>query len=391
MSPRPAKSPAETLAEAVAQKQITPAEREIVLGFIDHRNTVRPTSRATQKRQTFQSVWICRELHKRRVTLETCGARDLLAVASRASCGDYTQNTRKTKVGAIKSIVKYINRFHRPITDLDLLADVQAGGIDKGRKVTLSLDEWDRVLNAPMSAKERATIAMMYDGYHRPREVLLLKWSDLHVNRNGHVEYEILFKTAKTRVIVQKGTTTAILEMWRQECGANYGDPTPIFPDRNGQMYKSTVYIRDLFDRLRRRLGLPGLVPSALRNTAITHDVEAGLPTSYICLRAWGEPYNDMINVYARPDSGRMQDEQHGKNGLDVVKIDLIGRHTRNVLLCPGCRKPNPHDAAFCYKCGRALTEEAMSETKQIKDLLTPERVQEMIRREVAALRQPGV
>ena len=188
-------------------------------------------------------------------------------------------------------------------------------------------------------------IAMLYDGYHRPREILLLQWSDLRVNQSGHIEYEITFKTEKTRTIVQKGTTTAVLEMWRQECGANYGDDTPMFPDRGGRPYKSTTVLRDLFARLRR-----------LRNIAITHDVEAGLPTSYICLRAWGEPYNPMINVYARPDSGRMQEELHGKNGLDVVKIDSIGRHTRNVRLCPACQKPNPHDAMYCYKCGRALT-----------------------------------
>lgn len=355
MDPTP-RSAREYLNWQAAAGVIAPAERDILIEFIDHRNAVRPTGKATQKKQAFQGVWICGVLHERGTSLDACTGRDLLTVASKASSGDYTQNTRQTKIATLKGVARYIDRFHRPIPDLGLLGDVKTGCVDKRRKQTITVQQWETILNARMSAKERAMIAMLYDGYHRPGEILLLQWSDLRVNQSGHIEYEITFKTQKPRTIVQKGTTTAVLEMWRQECGANYGDDTPMFPDRDGRPYQSTTVLRDLFGRLRKQTGIASLSPGSLRNIAITHDVEAGLPTSYICLRAWGEPYNPMINIYARPDSGRMQEELHGKNGLDVVKIDLVGRHTRNVRLCPACQKPNPHDAMYCYKCGRALT-----------------------------------
>jgi len=370
---------------------IIPAERDLLIDFIEHRNAISPTGKATQKKQAFQGTWICGVLHGRGRALDTCTVRDLLAVASKASSGAFTQNTRQTKIATLKGLAKYIDRFHHKIPDLDLLGDVKTGCADKGRKQTISVPEWERVLNARMSAKERGMIATIYDGYHRPREILLLKWSDLKVNRNGHIEYEITFKTEKTRTIVQKGTTTAILEMWRQECGANYGDETPVFPDRDGQPYQSTTVLRDLFARLRKQTGIASLSPGSLRNIAITHDVEAGLPTSYICLRAWGEPYNPMINVYARPDSGRMQEEQHKQNGLDVVAVGAsVARVSRNVIVCPRCKIGNPHEAMFCYGCGWALTSEGARVLRDLKSDITPNLIQEMIA-EALATRQTSV
>jgi hypothetical protein len=76
-----------------------------------------------------------------------------------------------------------------------------------------------------------------------------------------------------------------------------------------------------LFDRLKIETGLPGLKPSMLRNTAITHDVNARQSISYICLRAWGEPYNELINLYSKPDSGKIQRDQHDQNGVATAVL----------------------------------------------------------------------
>lgn len=134
---------------------IIPAERDLLIDFIEHRNAISPTGKATQKKQAFQGTWICGVLHGRGRALDTCTVRDLLAVASKASSGAFTQNTRQTKIATLKGLAKYIDRFHHKIPDLDLLGDVKTGCADKGRKQTISVPEWERVLNARMSAKER--------------------------------------------------------------------------------------------------------------------------------------------------------------------------------------------------------------------------------------------
>jgi integrase len=256
------------------------------------------------------------------VTLDQCTVHDLLRAAGKASSGEYTKNSRQTKIAILKALATYIHRFHHPIDNLDLLIeDVKTGGVAKNRKEALTLEEWDTLINLPMSAKERAMLAMMYDGYHRPTEILILKWSDLQVNARGEIEYIIKFKTETPRTIVQKPGTTEILEAWRRECGAQLTDDEYIFRSPAGEGYQCISVLARLFADLKERTGIPNLKPSAIRTTAITHDVNAGLPISYICLRGWGESFNDIINVYTRPDSAKIQKDRHDKVGLRPALI----------------------------------------------------------------------
>ena len=49
------------------------------------------------------------------------------------------------------------------------------------------------------------------------------------------------------------------------------------------------------------------------------HDADNGMPVSYICLRAWGVTYNKMINIYMKPDSAKIQGDQHRERGIAEV------------------------------------------------------------------------
>jgi len=346
------------LGEKLDADEISAYEKEIIARWIGRRKSTKNTSHATQKKQAYNAVAICQILHENGAALDTCHGGDLYQVVEdiTESC---TQNSRQTKITILKGIAKYIDQWHHQIPDLSRqLDDVKAGSAERNVKEILSLEEWDTVLNTPMSAKDRAMIALMYDGYHRPKEILILKWSDLKVTKKG-IEYRITFKTKKPRTILQKKETTAILELWRQELGAKYGeDPRPIFPDKNGLQYKSTTPVRDLVDDLREKTGLK-MSPSSFRNTGITHDVEAGLPTSYICLRAWGDTYNELINIYADPSSSRFQADIQGREEVSV-ETALKRRKIAAVVICPSCEAVNAPGAQYCNDCGAGLTKEAV-------------------------------
>lgn len=291
-------------------------EREILNGYIDQRNAMRPTGTRTKGKQAYEGFWICEVLHQYGSALDSCTVEDLLKVAGETSTG-FTKNSRQTKITTLKALAKYIHRFHHPIDNLDLLIDdVKAGSAAKNRKVTLTLTEWDQVRKLPMPAKWRAELYMMYDGYHRPGELSILKWSNLtQDNETGEIQYDILFKTEKPRTIVMRSAAIEVLETWRNECGALITDDTPIFPAPGGGHYQTITHLAKLFRELKKKTGIQKLMPSILRNTGMQHDLEAGYPVSYVCLRAWGEPYNDLINLYTKPDSERIQRDQHGKAG----------------------------------------------------------------------------
>ncbi len=308
----------------LAAQDLTKAEREILTGFIDQRNAIKPTGTRTKGKQAYEGARISRVLHENGADLHSCTVHDLLKVAGEASSGKFTRNTRQTKIVTLKALANYIHRFHHQIPNLDLLTgDVKAGSVEKNTKVTITREEWGRLRALPMSAKSRAELYMMYYGYHRPGELTELSWSDLEETDGGY-EYTIKFKTEKSRTVVMRAAAVEVLEKWRMECGALPTDETPIFPAPDGKPYHTITHLAKLFNRLKKQTGIKNLMPSILRNSAMQHDLEAGYPVSYVCLVAWGEPYNELINLYTKPDSAKIQRDQHAKAG-DAAPGKVLG------------------------------------------------------------------
>jgi len=330
---------------------MTPAESAIIEAWIESR-AANGTTERTQAKQRHIAYKIVDAIHQGGKTLDKAEGKDFSKAAAAIS-KTVTQNSRQTIISQLKSIVKFIQK-DRAVKDADsIIVDVKAGSPSKQNKNILSIDEMAAILNAPMSAKERAYLAMLYDGYHRPYEPYTLKWHDLKINSSGAIEYTITFKTGIERTIVQKPDTTSILELWRRESGHTYKDDAYIFPDNHGRQYTTLMQSTRLMARLEKLAGLHDLKPSSIRNTAITHDVQAGLPLTYICMRAWGEPYNDMINIYVKANSGQMQTDQHTKNGQTPTPI--IEKPVKVLHSCPSCGKVDVLASDFCPYCGNSM------------------------------------
>jgi integrase len=354
------------------QNLVNAEEGAVIQGWIDSRKNTGTTLR-TQNKQRHIAYLICHLLHENtEARLDTAQGEDFAKVAQVVG-QTVTQNSRQTILSQLKSMVRHIQK-KRIVKNADaILIDVKAGSPSKQNKNVLTPREWERVLNLPMSAKDRAYLAMLYDGYHRPYEPYLLKWSDLKIGTGGNIEYQVTFKTGISRTIVQKGDTTAILELWRRECGHNYGDDAYVFPDNNGRQYKTLMQSVRLFRRLQTQTGYKTLLPSSIRNTAISHEVQAGLPLSYICMRAWGEPYNDMINIYVKTNSAQMQIDQQAKNGQQShvdVGDTAEPRKISNLMECPHCHKRNFSGGAFCSFCGKSMSGDGIEQIAQEREAI---------------------
>lgn len=354
------------------QTQMTAKERVILNGWLVSREASSKVSQRTQNKQKHLAYKIIGLLHEGGSSLDKAQGEDFEQVVATIN-KKMTQNSRQSFINQLKSMVKFIQE-KREIKDVKKILDVKAGSPSKQNKGVLTQEQWETILNAPMSSKERAYLAMLYDGYHRPYEPYTLKWSDLRINEAGAIEYKITFKTPTERIIVQKPETTAILEMWKKESGHIYGDDAYVFPDNHGGQYSTLMQAIKLFRRLKKHARLKELKPSSIRNTAITHDVNARLPLAYICMRAWGEPYNDMINIYVKAQSAQMQVDQHALNGHAAVKVaDEMPRMIKSLRECPSCKQKNAMDGSFCIYCGANLNGQTLGVVedlqKQIADL----------------------
>lgn len=301
------------------------AEEGIIAGYITYRDSLRPTTAKTKRKQLDFCRAVVRALEENGSSLGRCQVPDLIAAARWGN--RYARNTRITYVGTLKTLSQYIDENHHPIPDLHtrFLKRVKGGNpVQSPRKAALTKDEWQRILDLPLNNMRRAQLAVAYDGYLRPGELFVLKWSDFH-EAPGGMEYTIQFKTEKPRTIAMREEAVAVLEDWQRESGMEWDGDDPVFPSRDGGRCKTNAQQKRLFQYLKEKTGIQKLMPSTIRPTAITHDVDDGCSTAYICLRAWGEPYSKMINLYARPDSAKIQRDQQAR----VPAVSMQGPERR--------------------------------------------------------------
>jgi len=307
------------------QNQMTPREREILAGFVQVKANNGATKRTQQKvRHIVYKLVSTLHAVRKGVTLDTATYTDLSAVPSaitNAKGEPITQNSRQSFITTLKALVEFMR------DELDIRIEgkehsfkkIIAGGASHENKEEIEPDDWQKVLNCHMTTRELAMVTLMYDGCLRPMEPLILKWSDMKINAEGAIQYQITFKTDKPRTIIVKPDAVAVLEEWRRASGRKYGDDAPVFPDRFGGHYSTIMPIVKLFRRLRKDTGLVNMTPGAIRNTAITGDVLTGYSEAYVCFRCWGVASSPMINVYVR----KARAAQMHQEALDMIAAGI--------------------------------------------------------------------
>ena len=298
-----------SLLEYMEQSGLQDEEKRIILDYIG----TRELSERTEKERAYMYVRMSGYLHEIGSSFVTLTTDDIIALSKRIK-KDNKPNTRQTYVSNLKAIAKYISKKHHKIEGLfDELPDIKAGAPEPGEdKTVLTQNDWLTLLNRPgLTVRDRAILQLLYDGYHRPGEILELKWSDFKVSNDGNKEYNTKFKTGKIRHIGQSAETTRILDEWRKWLGT-VPDDSPVFPDRHGNHYSTIQMISNTF----RKFGIENFTPSCVRPTAITHDVsDADNNTTAVCLKAWGKPSSELISTYAaKVDSLKLQREQQERN-----------------------------------------------------------------------------
>lgn len=355
------------------QNDMTPAETAILQGFITA-NKKEASDRTRAKVRHFVYKMVA-TLHSIRpgVTLDTASYDDLAAIpaAIRNQNGEpLTKNSRQSFVTTLKALVAYMEegREMKIAGKKYEFSRVKGGAPSRDNKVIITPEDFQKVTACRMSTKERAILALMWDGCLRPGEPLVLKWSDFKIDGES-VSYKIRFKTEKTREILMSQDAKAILEEWRRASRRDYGEPVPVFPDRCGNHYTTIEPVVDLFKRLRKETGFNHMTPGCIRNSAITRDC-THYKIDYICRRCWGEPYNDMVNIYVSMAETvkmqRMEQERvNGKPSTEDTKPKVITR-----IPCPHCGASNPEDGVFCSVCGRGMKGDAGSVVERMEKTL---------------------
>ena len=303
-------------------------------------------------------------------TPETCTTADVLATVGAIRARDGSPNYALQQIAAFKSFALWM-ADRRPDLNAKTIGAVklpQRRWKNRRPEEMLTRDEVLTVIGACTRSRDRALIAMLYDGSNRPSELLALRWGDIH-----HDDYGAWFatagKTGKPRRI-RLTLSLPYLAAWAQDYPGGVEPARWVYCTTNrphGQLSKSGL--DKVIQSLRRETGIKHLSPYVFRPSRITHDVEDGYESAYVSLKNWGSLKTPMLDVYTNLSA----------DYTDRIALEHAGIRPRETapranplkpVECPRCRNLNPPGSAGCNVCLLPLTEQAKASVEAMSSRL---------------------
>jgi integrase/recombinase XerC len=243
-----------------------PSELDALNGFLQHLQIERAVSAHTVRAYRRTLVDLGTFLETRGRVYEDAERLDLRAYLFQAGRGR-ASSTRARHVAAIRTFYRWLLREER----VAVSAAEGLGSPRVGRRLphVLSVEGADEVMTAPLSARDRALVEVLYGGGLRVSEASGLDWPD--VDRRQHRILVRHGKGGKQRIVPIGPPAVAALE-------ALLGDGVPEGPvflnARGARMQPRSM--RRVLQTVGRMAGHEGLHPHALRHSYATHLLDAG-------------------------------------------------------------------------------------------------------------------
>lgn len=280
----------------------------------------------------------------------------------------YAVNTQVLYLVNLRTFLEWgAENQHIPVT----LEEVHKIKMPKPDKMTFSAgdilteEEVRAVLDCCPTVRDRAFIAMLYDGGLRTKEICTLAWKDLDFINEDVVTAQTTVKTGVERKVPMFMCREYLMQ-WKNEYP---GDPTgnnAVFVNRYRQPFRySTAHelLHRIAIRVKEIKGIDldnRLKLHQFRRASITHDVNKNRPISHICMEKWGRAYSPMIERYAKPGEAEILNSKLEVSGVEQVKRKYEKKKgAMQPIQCPKCGMISGPTARWCATCGRSLSEDA--------------------------------
>lgn len=222
--------------------------------------------------------------------------------------------------------------------------------------------EVEAMISACQYSRDRAIVALLYEGALRPVEVGRAKWSDLVFTKHG-ARLNVREKTDRPRQIPLRWAVPYIAQ-WKQDCPYEQEGDALMFCSLRPKIDRergTTRYLPVIDNSLRKQLRTIATAagvrryrkPYQLRHTRITDLLNANVPESHVMQLSHGGR-TSMFKVYAH-----VTDSDAERSVLRLQGIETEETKPHDVLRarqCPRCNHLNPGDQPYCGGCGLALT-----------------------------------
>lgn len=280
------------------------------------------------------------------------------------------------KQNTIADYVRFIKRFYLWLIDNEYVSlpyrkvkEIRAPAYNTMTKTVGDLfteDEVFAMIKAAKTPKDKALIALLYEGAFRIGEIGSLTWGDVRFT-DWNLQVNTAGKTDKPRYIPLV-IARPYLAAWKDVYPKEITDRAFVF--LTNIRYEPLQY-QGLVKQLRiiaKNAGITKhLTPHVFRHSRVTHLLQKGVPESTIKMICWGNLDTDMLKTYAHLCNGDIDRATAELNGIvppDVAKKS----HALDPKQCPRCYWVNPPTARSCRSCGLELTVEAVEEKKSAMD-----------------------
>jgi len=336
-------------------------DRQIISDYMAEKVSLKP---GTAKVIATYLVMLSRDLP---CPLSEIDTKQMLQYISRTN-EKLKPNTRRRYYPLLKSFLSWMiaEGINTKIKIDKISPNLKAPALDlSARKASMMLsgDDIKKLIEAGHTSRDRAIVAMMYEGSLRPIEIISALWGDLNFDKFG-AQFNTNEKTGKSRYIRLIMSAPYLLQ-WKND----HPKPDPNMPIFTNERSAGTIKpitqsgLKNLIYGLGREV-LPekGIFPYLLRHSRITSLIADEVSESIVSKQAWGNVNSRMLGTYTHlsdTDVDRVMLSRAGITTKETKKDESLKPRQ-----CPHCGKVNTPTSRFCDDCGTSLTEEAKEQVQ---------------------------
>jgi site-specific recombinase XerD len=253
---------------------------------------------------------------------------------------------------------KKINKIKAPSVPL----------MTKTAEMLLTEEDVRKLIEACQCTRDRAIIAMMYEGGFRIGEIASLRWKQLKFN-DWNVAVNVDNKTQKPRY-VPLVMARPYLAQWKNDYPLQIDEDGFVFLTAGKHEQLQYGGFTKQLEKIAKRAGVTRKVtPHIFRHSRITHLIQKGFGESKIKLMMWGSIDSDMFQAYAHLTNSDIEQEVAREAGI-IIPENQVHSDALEPRQCCRCYTINSPTQQFCGQCGLPLTQEAQDQFESINTLL---------------------
>ncbi|KQC06934.1 MAG: hypothetical protein APR55_04455 [Methanolinea sp. SDB] len=377
------------LQKALDRGAVTPDDADLILHFIAE---IQSTSASMSACRIFKLQSVLVYWRKFVPPFRTNTLNDLyvgiaeLKKAKRANGQPYSQDTQGDYVKILRRFYFWLieNEYSTiPEKKIMKIKGPAANLMTKTAAQLLTEEEVRTMLTKCQNSRDRALIAMLYEGGFRISELGRLHWEQVKFT-DWNATVNVSGKTGKGRFIPLV-MSRAYLATWRNDYPLDpHGDAFVFLTETERKPLQYRGVAKQL-GKIAKRAGIQKHVtPHIFRHSRITHLIQQGYQESVIKKMMWGNITTKMFATYAHLTDADIENEVAHKQGVKT------GKTQKEKILeprqCPKCYTINGPTQNFCGACGLPLTDSAEMQVRELKHVLEnlpPEKIVEIVTRAV--------